>query len=69
MAAVFKRQKAWKEKLQPGRQYPVDEALTLVKELATAKFERTFGFALLPWRATLERCLREERAQASGAGA
>ena len=30
--------KAWKEKLPPGKQYPVDEALKLVKQFATAKF-------------------------------
>jgi dTDP-4-dehydrorhamnose reductase len=50
-------------------QYPTPARRPAYSVLATAKFERTFGFALLPWRATLERCLREERAQASGAGA
>ena len=38
MAAVAKRAKAWKEKLTPGKHYPVDEALSLLKEFATAKF-------------------------------
>jgi large subunit ribosomal protein L1 len=38
MVAVAKRVKAWKAKLVPGKQYPVDEALALVKEFATAKF-------------------------------
>ena len=38
MVAVVKREKVWKSKLVPGKQYPVDEALTLVKEFATAKF-------------------------------
>ena len=46
MAAVVKRQKAWKEKLQPGRQYPVDDALALVKELATAKFGESVDVAV-----------------------
>jgi large subunit ribosomal protein L1 len=46
MAAVAKRQKAWKEKLQAGRQYPVDEALALVKELATAKFGESVDVAI-----------------------
>jgi len=46
MAAVVKRQKAWKEKLQPGRQYPVDDALALVKELATAKFGESVDVAI-----------------------
>ena len=38
MVAVAKRVKAWKDKLVPGKSYPVDEALALVKEFATAKF-------------------------------
>jgi len=39
--AETKREKAWKSKLTPGKQYPVDEALKLVKEFATAKFNET----------------------------
>jgi large subunit ribosomal protein L1 len=39
--AETKREKAWKSKLTPGKQYPVDEALQLVKEFATAKFNET----------------------------
>ena len=39
--AATKREKAWKSKLTPGKQYSVDEALTLVKEFATAKFNET----------------------------
>jgi large subunit ribosomal protein L1 len=38
MVAVAKRMQAWKTKLVPGKHYPVDEALALVKEFATAKF-------------------------------
>jgi large subunit ribosomal protein L1 len=38
MGAVVKRAKAWKEKLTLGKHYPVDEALSLLKEFATAKF-------------------------------
>ena len=41
MPAVAKRMQAWKSKLTPGKQYPVDEALALVKEFATAKFPET----------------------------
>jgi large subunit ribosomal protein L1 len=33
-----KRQKPWTEKLPPGKQYPLDEAVKLVKQFATAKF-------------------------------
>ena len=36
--AQTKREKAWKTKIVPGKKYPVDEALALVKEFATAKF-------------------------------
>ena len=46
MAAVAKRQKAWKEKLQAGRQHPIDEALALVKDLATAKFGESVDVAI-----------------------
>ena len=46
MAAVAKRQKAWTEKLQPGRAYPIEEALALVKEFATAKFNEAVDVAV-----------------------
>ena len=36
MPAVAKRMQPWKTKLTPGKQYPIDEALKLVKEFATA---------------------------------
>ena len=39
--AIAKRMKVWKEKLPPGKQYPVEEALKLVKEFAKAKFNET----------------------------
>jgi large subunit ribosomal protein L1 len=38
MPFVAKRVKAAKAKLTPGKHYPVDEALKIVKETATAKF-------------------------------
>src|SRR3974390_536562 len=41
MPAVAKRTKSWKEKLPPGKAYPIDDALKLVKEFATAKFNET----------------------------
>ena len=44
--ALVKRQKPWKEKLTPGKQYPVDEALKLVKEFATAKFAESVDAAV-----------------------
>ena len=44
--ATPKRVKAWKAKLTPGKQYPVDEALKLVKEFATAKFAEAVDAAV-----------------------
>jgi large subunit ribosomal protein L1 len=41
MPAVVKRTKSWKEKLPPGKTYPIDDALKLVKEFATAKFNES----------------------------
>ena len=39
--AITKREKTWKDKLPPGKQYPIDDALKLVKQFATAKFNET----------------------------
>src|SRR3954471_997840 len=44
--AIAKREKAWKSKLAPGKQYPIDDALKLVKEFATAKFNETVDAAV-----------------------
>ena len=46
MAALPKKQKAWQSKLPPGKSYPVDEALRLVKEFATAKFNESVDCAV-----------------------
>ena len=46
MAAVVKRQKPWAEKIQPGKQYPIDDALAIVKQFATAKFDETVDVAV-----------------------
>jgi len=46
MSAVAKRTRAWKDKLQQGKQYPIDDALRLVKELATAKFNESVDVAV-----------------------
>ncbi len=46
MAAVAKRTKDWKAKVPPGRTFPIDEALKLVKELATAKFNESVDVAV-----------------------
>jgi large subunit ribosomal protein L1 len=46
MPHVAKRAKVWKEKLTPGKHYPVDEALSLLKEFATAKFAESIDAAV-----------------------
>ena len=46
MPATPKRMQAWKTKLTPGKQYPVDDALKLVKEFATAKFAEAVDAAV-----------------------
>jgi len=44
--ALSKRKKLICEKTVPGRLYPVDEALALLKELATAKFDESVDVAV-----------------------
>ena len=46
MAAVTKRRKAAREKLDSTKAYVIDEALSLVKELATAKFPESIDVAV-----------------------
>jgi large subunit ribosomal protein L1 len=46
MAATAKRAQPWKTRLVPGKQYPLEEALTLVKEFATAKFPESIDAAV-----------------------
>jgi len=46
MATVSKRVKAWTGKIQPGKQYPIDQALGLVKQFASAKFKESVDVAV-----------------------
>jgi large subunit ribosomal protein L1 len=46
MTVIAKRAKAWKSKLVPGKQYPVDEAVGLVKEFASTKFNESVDVAV-----------------------
>ncbi|MGH8257601.1 MAG: 50S ribosomal protein L1, partial [Steroidobacteraceae bacterium] len=46
MAHTPKRAQAWKKKLVGGKAYAVDEALSLVKECATAKFPESIDAAV-----------------------
>ena len=41
MAKLSRRVRAFKEKIQPGKAYSFDEAVALLKEFATAKFNET----------------------------
>ena len=46
MPFVAKRHKPWADKLPAGKQFPIDEALKLVKEFAQAKFDETVDVAV-----------------------
>jgi len=46
MAKVTKARKVAMEKIQPGKAYPAEEALKLVKELAKAKFSESVDVAV-----------------------
>jgi large subunit ribosomal protein L1 len=46
MAKLSKAQKTAREKVTPGKAYPADEALQLVKELAHAKFTESVDVAI-----------------------
>ena len=46
MAALTKRQKAVQGKINPAKNYPVAEALTLAKDFATAKFNESIDVAV-----------------------
>ena len=46
MSAQSKRTKAWQGKVAADKSYAIDEALALVKELATAKFAETVDVAI-----------------------
>jgi large subunit ribosomal protein L1 len=46
MTALAKRVKAWADKIESGKQYPVDEAFGLVKSLAAAKFDESVDVAV-----------------------
>jgi large subunit ribosomal protein L1 len=46
MAKLTKRKKLIKEKLDTTKQYTIDEAVALIKELSTVKFEETVDVAI-----------------------
>ncbi len=46
MAKLTKRAKSIQEKVEPGKAYPVEEALNLVKEFASAKFAESVDISV-----------------------
>jgi len=46
MAKMSKRKAVIREKLEPGKSYPLDEALGLLKDLANAKFSESIDVAV-----------------------
>ena len=46
MAKLTKRMKIFQEKVEPAKQYGIDDALALVKELASAKFDESVDVAV-----------------------
>ena len=46
MAKLSKRSRAIREKIEPGKQYTIDEAVSLLKECATAKFNESVEVAV-----------------------
>jgi len=46
MARISKRQKVFREKIEAGKMYSADEALGLLKELASAKFSESVDVAV-----------------------
>ncbi len=46
MSKLSKRVRAIREKVEPGKAYPLEEAVALLKECATAKFDETLEVAV-----------------------
>jgi large subunit ribosomal protein L1 len=46
MAAISKRRQLFQSKMVAGKQYPIADAIALVKESATAKFKESFDVAI-----------------------
>ena len=46
MTKLSKRVRAFREKIDSNRSYPIDEAVSLLKEFSTAKFTETVEVAV-----------------------
>ena len=47
MAKLSKKKKQIAEKIEPGKNYPIEEAVSLISEFASNKFSESFKFPLL----------------------
>ena len=46
MAKLSKRTRAFKEKVEPGKLYPIDDAVTLLGELSSVKFTESIDVSI-----------------------
>ena len=46
MGKLTKRAKAFNEKIEAGKLYPIDEAVTLLNELSTVKFKESIDISI-----------------------
>jgi len=46
MAKLSKRTRAFREKVEPGRYYPIDDAVSLLAELSTVKFKESIDVSI-----------------------
>lgn len=46
MAKLSKRTRAFREKVEPGKPYPIDDAVTLLAELSTVKFKESIDVSI-----------------------
>ena len=46
MAKLSKRVRAYKEKVEPGKFYPIEEAVELLKELSSVKFKESIDVSV-----------------------
>lgn len=46
MAKLSKRTRAFREKVEPGKSYPIDDAVTLLAELSTVKFKESIDVSI-----------------------
>ena len=46
MAKLSKRAKAWRERVEEGKFYPIDEAVTMLNELSTVKFKESIDVSI-----------------------